>query len=103
MPPFTESQKKYNDAKHGFEEVAKASYQARQKILILEKRIAVFLKNELRAELPASVEVHTLYDRSVPIQDSVHEVKFTLMLTLFLVVMVIFIFLRNVSATVIPR
>jgi HAE1 family hydrophobic/amphiphilic exporter-1 len=60
------------------------------------------LVESLRSELPASVEVHTLYDRSVPIQDSVHEVKFTLMLTLFLVVMVIFIFLRNVSATVIP-
>jgi len=60
------------------------------------------LVESLRAELPASVEIHTLYDRSVPIQDSVHEVKFTLMLTLFLVVMVIFIFLRNVSATVIP-
>src|SRR5215210_2588120 len=60
------------------------------------------LVESLRSELPASVEVHTLYDRSVPIQDSVHEVKFTLMLTLFLVVMVIFVFLRNVSATIIP-
>jgi HAE1 family hydrophobic/amphiphilic exporter-1 len=60
------------------------------------------LVESLRSEFPASVEVHTLYDRSVPIQESVHEVKFTLMLTLFLVVMVIFIFLRNVSATVIP-
>ena len=67
--------------------------------------VATGVKNlveSLRADLPASVEIHTLYDRSVPIQDSVHEVKFTLMLTLFLVVMVIFIFLRNVSATVIP-
>jgi hydrophobic/amphiphilic exporter-1 (mainly G- bacteria), HAE1 family len=56
----------------------------------------------LRPEIPASVEIKTLYDRSVPIEESVKDVKFTLMLTLFLVVMVIFIFLRNISATIIP-
>ena len=56
----------------------------------------------LAEQMPPSVEIHTLYDRSVPIQDSVTDVKKTLMLTLFLVVLVIFIFLRNVSATVIP-
>jgi len=56
----------------------------------------------LRDQMPASVQINTLYDRSIPIQESVSEVKFTLMLTLFLVVMVIFIFLRNVSATIIP-
>ncbi|MBE3074535.1 MAG: efflux RND transporter permease subunit, partial [Actinobacteria bacterium] len=60
------------------------------------------LVESLRSEIPASVEIHTLYDRSVPIEESVRDVKFTLMLTLFLVVMVIFVFLRNVSATVIP-
>jgi HAE1 family hydrophobic/amphiphilic exporter-1 len=60
------------------------------------------LVESLRSEIPASVEIHTLYDRSVPIEESVREVKSTLMLTLFLVVMVIFVFLRNVSATVIP-
>jgi len=56
----------------------------------------------MREQIPPSVEIHTLYDRSVPIQESVRDVKFTLTLTLFLVVMVIFIFLRNVSATIIP-
>ena len=56
----------------------------------------------LREQIPPSVEIHTLYDRSVPIEESVNDVKFTLMLTLFLVVMVIFVFLRNVSATIIP-
>ena len=56
----------------------------------------------LRSQMPPSVEINTLYDRSIPIQESVNEVKFTLILTLFLVVMVIFIFLRNVSATIIP-
>jgi len=60
------------------------------------------LIESLKDQLPPSVEIHTLYDRSVPIQDSVSDVKKTLMLTLFLVVMVIFLFLRNVSATVIP-
>ena len=56
----------------------------------------------LRDQIPPSVEIYTLSDRSVPIHESVSDVKFTLMLTLFLVVMVIFVFLRNVSATIIP-
>jgi HAE1 family hydrophobic/amphiphilic exporter-1 len=53
-------------------------------------------------QLPASVSMHILYDRSVSIKDSVTDVEFTLLLTLVLVVLVIFLFLRNVSATVIP-
>ena len=60
------------------------------------------LLGSMRAQIPPSVEIHTLYDRSVPIQESVRDVKFTLTLTLILVVMVIFVFLRNVSATIIP-
>ncbi|HXI33526.1 MAG TPA: efflux RND transporter permease subunit, partial [Gemmatimonadales bacterium] len=56
----------------------------------------------LRLQLPGSVEVRTLYDRSIPIRDSVRDVKTTLFITLCLVVMVIFLFLKNVSATVIP-
>ncbi len=56
----------------------------------------------LREQIPPSVEIHTLYDRSLSIEESVGDVKFTLMLTLFLVVMVIFVFLRNISATIIP-
>ena len=56
----------------------------------------------LRAQIPPSVEIHTLYDKSLPIGESVNDVKFTLMLTLFLVIMVIFVFLRNISATIIP-
>jgi HAE1 family hydrophobic/amphiphilic exporter-1 len=60
------------------------------------------LISSLRDQIPPTVEIHTLYDKSVSIEESVGDVKFTLMLTLFLVVMVIFIFLRNVSATIIP-
>jgi HAE1 family hydrophobic/amphiphilic exporter-1 len=56
----------------------------------------------LQAQLPASVEVHLLYDRSVSIRQSLTDVKGTLFLTLTLVVLVIFLFLRNLSATVIP-
>jgi HAE1 family hydrophobic/amphiphilic exporter-1 len=56
----------------------------------------------LRTQIPPSVEIHTLYDKSLPIEESVNDVKFTLMLTLFLVIMVIFVFLRNISATIIP-
>jgi HAE1 family hydrophobic/amphiphilic exporter-1 len=52
--------------------------------------------------LPPSVEVAVLSDRSQTIRESVHDVKFTLFLTLCLVVMVIFLFLRNLRATVIP-
>jgi HAE1 family hydrophobic/amphiphilic exporter-1 len=55
-----------------------------------------------RAQMPASVKLDILYDRSVSIRESVRDVKFTLMLTIFLVIMVIFLFLRNVSATIIP-
>ena len=60
------------------------------------------LLERLRSQFPASVDIHTLYDRSVSIRRSVQDVQFTLMLTLALVVLVIFLFLRNVAATVIP-
>jgi len=53
-------------------------------------------------QIPASASLHILFDKAVPIQASVNDVKFTLLLTLFLVIMVIFLFLRNASATVIP-
>jgi hydrophobic/amphiphilic exporter-1 (mainly G- bacteria), HAE1 family len=56
----------------------------------------------LSPQLPASVRIQTLYDRSQPIRDSVHDVRVTLLITLCLVVLVIFLFLRNISATVIP-
>jgi len=55
-----------------------------------------------RAQIPASVELNVLYDRSVSIRASVADVKFTLILTICLVVLVIFLFLRNLSATLIP-
>ena len=57
---------------------------------------------QLEQQIPAAVQVDTLYDRSVSIRASVDDVKFTLMLTIGLVIMVIFIFLRNISATIIP-
>jgi HAE1 family hydrophobic/amphiphilic exporter-1 len=55
-----------------------------------------------RAEVPAGIGMEVLFDRSVTIRQSVDEVQFTLLLALALVVMVIFLFLRNFSATVIP-
>jgi HAE1 family hydrophobic/amphiphilic exporter-1 len=57
---------------------------------------------ELRDQLPASVDVLYNYDRSLFIRASVADVKFTLMLTIGLVVLVIFLFLRNLPATLIP-
>jgi hydrophobic/amphiphilic exporter-1 (mainly G- bacteria), HAE1 family len=55
-----------------------------------------------KAELPPSVNMDILYDRSDTIRESYKDVQFTMILTLGLVVAVIFLFLRNVSATIIP-
>ncbi len=55
-----------------------------------------------REQLPASVSLDVRSDRSGPIRDSVRDVKLTLLSTVALVVLVIFLFLRNVSATIIP-
>jgi multidrug efflux pump len=57
---------------------------------------------QLRASLPSSIHISTLTDRTTTIRASVEDVHFELMLTVALVVMVIFLFLRNVSATLIP-
>jgi HAE1 family hydrophobic/amphiphilic exporter-1 len=57
---------------------------------------------QLKAQLPASVSLVARNDRSQPIRESVADVKFTLQLTMALVVLVIFLFLRNLSATIIP-
>jgi multidrug efflux pump len=56
----------------------------------------------LKSNLPAAVQVDELTDRTTTIRASVKDVEFELMLTVALVVMVIFLFLRNVSATIIP-
>jgi len=55
----------------------------------------------LMASMPASIHVSTLIDRTQNIRASVHEVEFTLLLSIALVVMVIFMFLRNVAGTLI--
>jgi HAE1 family hydrophobic/amphiphilic exporter-1 len=57
---------------------------------------------QLQAQLPAALSLGIRSDRSVSIRESVHDVKFTLVLTVILVVLVIFLFLRNLSATIIP-
>src|SRR5579883_1027585 len=56
----------------------------------------------LREQVPKAIEIGILYDRSQTIRASVHDVKFTLVLSICLVVLVIFLFLRNMTATVIP-
>src|SRR5712672_468891 len=55
-----------------------------------------------RQQLPASIKLDVLYDRSESIRESVNDVQFSLLLAIGLVVLVIFIFLRNVRATIIP-
>jgi multidrug efflux pump len=57
---------------------------------------------QLRASLPPAVEVTILTDRTTTIRASVHDVEFELMLVIALVVMVIFLFLRTLAATIIP-
>jgi len=55
-----------------------------------------------QSQLPASVQMSTLNDRSLSVREALHDVYLTLALTVGLVVMVIFIFLRHMAATVIP-
>ncbi len=57
---------------------------------------------QLQSTLPASLQVTTLTDLTTSIQASVDDVEFELLLTIFLVVMVIFLFLRSLAATIIP-
>ncbi|WP_137044510.1 efflux RND transporter permease subunit [Pseudolabrys sp. FHR47] len=63
---------------------------------------AVNLIPRMRAQIPAAIELRPLFDRSISIRDAVHDVKETLAIAVVLVIMVIFLFLRKVSATVIP-
>jgi HAE1 family hydrophobic/amphiphilic exporter-1 len=56
----------------------------------------------LREQMPPAMKLDIFYDRSVSIRESVNDVQITLLLTVVLVVFVIFVFLRNISATVIP-
>lgn len=60
------------------------------------------LLNELRTTQPKDIQIDVLTDRTITIRASVHEVQFELVLSIALVVMVIFLFLRNFSATIIP-
>ena len=70
-------------------------------IISVVDRIQALLP-QLRASLPASVKVAILTDRTITIRASVSDVEFELLLTIALVVMVIFLFLRTLAATVIP-
>jgi HAE1 family hydrophobic/amphiphilic exporter-1 len=56
----------------------------------------------LRAQIPQSINLDVFFDRTQAIRESAHDVQLTLMGTVVLVVLVIFLFLRNVSATIIP-
>lgn len=57
---------------------------------------------KFKTQLPASVEINFVNDRSNSIRESIHDVNYTLLLTIGLVVLVIFLFLKHISATVIP-
>ncbi len=70
-------------------------------IIAVVDRIKALLP-QLKVSIPAGVDVAVLTDRTTTIRASVKDVQFELMLTVALVVMVIFLFLRNLAATVIP-
>jgi multidrug efflux pump len=70
-------------------------------IIAVVDRIKALLP-QLQTSLPGSVQVKVLTDRTTTIRASVQDVEFELMLTVALVVMVIFLFLRNLAATIIP-
>src|SRR6185295_10039339 len=88
----------YNDKRTIFVSIQR---QPGSNIVELVDRVKALLPS-LQQQLPASITISTRNDRSAPIKESVADVKFTLWLTMGLVVLVIFLFLRNVSATVIP-
>ncbi len=56
----------------------------------------------LRAQIPQSIKLEVFFDRTQSIRESVHDVQLTMIGTVVLVILVIFLFLRNVSATIIP-
>jgi HAE1 family hydrophobic/amphiphilic exporter-1 len=60
------------------------------------------LMPQIQASLPASLSLGIRSDRSQAVRESVHDIKITLWLTVALVILVIFLFLRNISATIIP-
>ena len=70
-------------------------------IIAVVDRIHTLLPT-LKSSLPATIQVRTLTDRTITIRASVKDVEYELMLTVALVVMVIFLFLRNLAATIIP-
>ncbi len=57
---------------------------------------------QFKSQMPASVDVRVLNDRSTSIREAIHDVELTLYLTIALVIMVIFLFLKRLSATIIP-
>ena len=57
---------------------------------------------DLQAQIPPSIKLEFFFDRTQSIRESVHDVQLTLIGTVFLVILVIFLFLRNLSATIIP-
>ena len=102
------------DIKDGAENIMQAAWMNRAPAVILNVQrqpganiIAVVnrieaLLPQLKTSLPASINVTVLTDRTTTIRSSVKDVQFELLLTVALVVMVIFLFLRNLAATVIP-
>src|SRR5271156_3173463 len=57
---------------------------------------------QLRASIPAAIDLTVVLDRTTTIRASVHDVEFTMMISIALVIMVVFLFLRNLRATLIP-
>jgi HAE1 family hydrophobic/amphiphilic exporter-1 len=60
------------------------------------------LFNELKNELPPAIELHVVYDRSLPVRESIRDANYTLLIAFILVVLVIYLFLGKIADTIIP-
>ncbi len=58
--------------------------------------------DELKVEIPAAIDVHVLFDRSIPVREAIKDANITLLISLLLVVLVIFLFLGKIADTIIP-
>lgn len=90
----------FDTTKHG-SVIIKVMRAAGSNTIKLSQEIRKFL-DDVSPQMPGSVKVHILYDRSETINESLNDVKFTLLLTFILVVGVIFLFLGRISETTIP-
>ena len=58
--------------------------------------------NEIKGDIPPAIDLHIVFDRSIPVTEAIHDANITLIVALFLVVLVIYLFLGRLADTIIP-